>query len=247
MGTSRTGRLGLSFVALAEFEVWHTRPVAPTRRVALGDAVLPFDPTPGFGGLLLAGVVAVYGERLSDDLHADYRVLLEHVLRGQRIPQPRLRHRLQEDRIGLCSSKHQLIGKDEQLMFVLEPDVSPEPQLLAVAYLVAREAPERRQSLLTLIASALQWRGGATPDLIPYLTGRTPTASWARSAELDATSWAMSVLGFDATPGRREVQSRFRRLLRTAHPDHGGLDEQAGERIQQLSEARKILLARRGA
>ena len=38
---------------LAELEVWHSRPVTPTRRVALGHLVLPVDPTPGFGGLLL--------------------------------------------------------------------------------------------------------------------------------------------------------------------------------------------------
>ena len=39
---------------LAELEVWHSRPVTPTRRVSLGHLVLPVDPTPGFGGLLLA-------------------------------------------------------------------------------------------------------------------------------------------------------------------------------------------------
>ena len=41
---------------LAELEVWHSRPVTPTRRVSLGHLVLPVDPTPGFGGLLLGAV-----------------------------------------------------------------------------------------------------------------------------------------------------------------------------------------------
>ncbi|MFT7647147.1 MAG: hypothetical protein ACI8Y4_001888 [Candidatus Poriferisodalaceae bacterium] len=247
MGSSRSRRLSLSLVALAEFEVWHTRPVAPTRRIALGEVVLPLDPAPGFGGLLLAGVVAVFAEQLDDGLRANYEALLNMVLVGQRVSQPRLRHRLQEDRIGLCSSHHKLVGREEQLVFEIEPDVGPEPQLLAVAYLIAREPAEKRRSLLTLIASAMQWRGGDTPDLIPYLTGRAPTGAWARATQIDPTSWAMGVLGFDAAPDRREVQSRFRRLLRTAHPDHGGRGDDAGERIQELSEARRILLGRKGA
>jgi hypothetical protein len=34
---------------LSELEIWHSRPVTPTRRVALGNLVLPVDPAPGFG------------------------------------------------------------------------------------------------------------------------------------------------------------------------------------------------------
>ena len=41
---------------LAELEVWHTRPLAPTRRLALGNLVLPVEPAPGFGGLLLGAM-----------------------------------------------------------------------------------------------------------------------------------------------------------------------------------------------
>ena len=43
---------------LAELEVWHSRPFTPTRRVSLGHLVLPAEPPPGFGGLLLGAVVA---------------------------------------------------------------------------------------------------------------------------------------------------------------------------------------------
>lgn len=53
---------------LAELEIWHSRPIAPTRRVALGDRVLPVEPAPGFGGLLLGGIVAAHIEALDDDL-----------------------------------------------------------------------------------------------------------------------------------------------------------------------------------
>ena len=45
---------------LAELEVWHNRPLAPTRRIALGNLVLPVDPAPGFGGLLLGAVVTAH-------------------------------------------------------------------------------------------------------------------------------------------------------------------------------------------
>ena len=39
------------------------------------------------------------------------------------------------------------------------------------------------------------------------------------------------------------MQKRFRRLLRTAHPDHGGESVGAAERIAELTEARELLLA----
>ena len=52
---------------LAEFEVFHSRPVAPTRRVAISGGRLPVDPAPGFGGLLLAGIVAAHAEFLDDE------------------------------------------------------------------------------------------------------------------------------------------------------------------------------------
>ena len=43
---------------LAELEIWHTRPFTPTRRLSLGALDLPVDHSPGFGGLLLGGIVA---------------------------------------------------------------------------------------------------------------------------------------------------------------------------------------------
>ena len=45
---------------LAELEIWHSRPFTPTRRLALGNVMLPIDPAPGLGGLLLGGVVAAH-------------------------------------------------------------------------------------------------------------------------------------------------------------------------------------------
>jgi len=42
---------------------------------------------------------------------------------------------------------------------------------------------------------------------------------------------------------REDVQSRFRRLVRLAHPDHGAEHERAAERLAELAEARELLLA----
>ena len=61
----------------------------------------------------------------------------------------------------------------------------------------------------------------------------------------DPIVWALGVLGLppEATE-RRAVQERFRLLLREAHPDHGGATGDAAQRIGELTEARRILLAR---
>ncbi|HEX6313112.1 MAG TPA: J domain-containing protein, partial [Acidimicrobiia bacterium] len=57
--------------------------------------------------------------------------------------------------------------------------------------------------------------------------------------------WAMEVLGLGAgmTIDRDDVQRRFRRLVRLAHPDHGAASSGAAERIAELTEARELLLA----
>ena len=56
--------------------------------------------------------------------------------------------------------------------------------------------------------------------------------------------WAMEVLG--VKPGmevaRDDVQRRFRRLVRLAHPDHGAVNAGAAERIAELTDAREVLL-----
>ena len=44
-------------------------------------------------------------------------------------------------------------------------------------------------------------------------------------------------------PDRDDVQRQFRDLLRVAHPDHGGDSDDAAQRISDLTEARRILLA----
>ena len=56
--------------------------------------------------------------------------------------------------------------------------------------------------------------------------------------------WAMEVLGLraDVDLERTDVQARFRRLVRLAHPDHGAEGRGAAERLSELAEARTVLL-----
>ena len=105
---------------LAELEVFHSRPIAPTRRVALGRANLPVTPAPGFGGLLLGGIVAGHIDELDPDLFDDLHRLTLQLQEGLRVPQPRLRHRFQQDRIGLTRSVHRLVGHGEDITFEFE-------------------------------------------------------------------------------------------------------------------------------
>ena len=102
---------------LAELEVWHTRPLAPTRRVSLGNLVLPVDPAPGFGGLLLGAVVAGHIGDVPEELVPDVHRLIDQIDRDERVVQPRLRHRFQVDRHGLALSTHRLIGDGEEINF----------------------------------------------------------------------------------------------------------------------------------
>ena len=66
----------------------------------------------------------------------------------------------------------------------------------------------------------------------------------------DPIVWALEVLGLtgasaNGVPEPRQIRRTFRRLLRTAHPDHGGVAEDAGQRIEMLTAARNILLENR--
>ena len=144
---------------LAELEVWHSRPVTPTRRVSLGHLVLPVDPTPGFGGLLLGAVIAAHLPDVDDDLVPDVHRLLDQVSRGERVVQPRLKHRYQVDRHGLAVSVHRLEGEGDNVRFSLNPQGSPLAQVLGAIYAVERLTLEARRALNPSLHKAMRWRG----------------------------------------------------------------------------------------
>lgn len=232
-------------MVLAELEIWHSRPIAPTRRVALGERTLPTDPAPGFGGLLLGGIVAAHIGDLDLDLTAELSRLITELESGRRISQPRLRHRYQVDHIGLARSRHRLRGDGDALDFDLEDNGIPAVQVLGAVYAAGQLSPFDRPSVMETLRRAVRWRGPVGPALVAHLSGARGAAAWSASAYADPEGWALGVLGLggEDVPARREVMRRFRDLVRDAHPDHGGRSEGAADRIADLSEARRILLA----
>jgi hypothetical protein len=99
---------------------------------------------------------------------------------------------------------------------------------------------------MTAIRRSMRWEGSIGPGLIANLAGagtghQLPTFAFEQPVE-----WALDVLGIvegnEARPPRHQIQQRFRILLREAHPDHGGVADDAAQRIADLREARRILL-----
>jgi hypothetical protein len=231
---------------LAELEVWHTRPAVPTRRVALGHMVLPVDPAPGFGGLLLGSIVAAHLGGINDDFIPDIHRLIGEVERGERIVQPRLRHRFQVDQHGLAVSRHRLVGEDDDISFDFQTTGTDLVQVLGAIYAVERLAPEHRRKIGPVLQKAARWRGPIGSALISHLAG---SQTLTLEALADPRGWAMGILGFEAggkSPSPREVTAQFRLRMRDVHPDHGGAHLDAAKAMSDLAEARRVLSAKPG-
>ena len=227
---------------LAELEIWHTRPVTPTRRVALGHLVLPTDPAPGLGGVLLAAVVAAYLPDVDDELVTDLGRLIDQVARGDRVVQPRLQHRYQVDRHGLAVSVHQLNGDADHVAFDLHSTGRPLTQVLGAVYALERLDYDARRSLAPVLHRALRWRGPIGPSFVADISG---VSRGDLVGVTDSRVWALGLLGFPLETEKvtkKEVMAQFRMKLRDAHPDHGGNGAAAGDVIERLGEARRILL-----
>ncbi len=228
---------------LAEIEVRHSRAIAPTRRVALGDMYLPTAPLPGYGPLLLAAVLGAHANSLSDDARDDLDQLLWDLEHRRRISQPRLRHRLQTDVIGLDRSRHRLVRAEQAVALELDDHGAALPQVLGALYAAATLDADIRPASFALLRRATRWEGPADERLMHYLS--QDEAAFRSLPTPSDEGWALCVLGFGlgTEPPRGDILRRFRRLVRDAHPDHGGTPEEAGTRIQELAEAKRILLA----
>ena len=238
---------------LAELEVFHSRPIAPTRRIALGRCFLPGSGSgsgPGYGGMLLGAVCASFGSKLSDEAMADAVKLSYELENGRKIPQPRLRNRLQHDRVGLTRSRQRLYGPgptdaDEPLLCQLEASRATPSQLLLGAVYAAGGLPMPfRVEAMQAVRRGMAWRGDVGEPLFAYLCDRRSSGQRARSVS-DPVGWALEVLGLDRggdPPQQAAVQRGFRDALRAAHPDLGASDADAADRIAELSEARRILM-----
>lgn len=234
---------------LAELEVYHSRPIAPTRRVAIGSTLLPCDPAPGLAGLLLGGIAARFVMDLDPDDVPDIVALTHELEAGRRIPQPRLRHRFQDDRVGLTHSPHRLHRDDEtdsmRYQFTTHKG-APSQQVLGAVYAAGLLGSDARGEVLAAVRRGMAWTGDIGPALLSHLAGRGG-GTLSSSAMADPVGWAMGVLGLpalDDRPGKGVVQRGYRDALLAAHPDHGGADDEAAQRIADIGEARRILLAR---
>ena len=226
---------------LAELEIFHTRPAVPTRRVALGHMVLPVEPAPGFGGLLLGAIVAQHIVGVVDDLKPDVRRLIDEVERGERIVQPRLRHRFQADRHGLSHSRHRLVGESDDIEFDFAATGSDLAQVLGAIYATERLDTASRHLVAPVLRKAMRWRGPIGPALIAYLGG---SQAHELASLADPLAWALTVLGFppgSERPTNKEITKRYRVRMRTVHPDHGGDRATASKEILDLNAARRIL------
>jgi hypothetical protein len=250
-------------VLLAELNVRHTRRHMPTRRIALDGAYLPTS-GPAHGAALLAAVVATNLPAVDEEQRELLPRLVDAARGGLTIPRIALRHRLQYDVHGLDRSRHRMLGDDGKLVVEIDVHGAATPQVLGAVMGAAGLGPSGRGGALDAIRKVVTGRwGGLAPDvMIRYVAEadwnslRPPLATeqdWTRGGPPDEEQWtgvapdqrwAMEVLGLRAGMAieRPDVNRRFRRLLRDAHPDSGGTSAGAAARIAELTEARGILL-----
>jgi hypothetical protein len=228
---------------LAEIEIRHSRPVAPTRRVALGLTVLPIDPLPGWGPVLLGGMVAANMGDLDPEFVPGIHNLVHDLEAGLRISQPRLRHRFQRDTVGLDRSRHSLIGEGEEIWFDLDEHALPEVNVLGAVYAAADLPREARPTAFRVLKKALNWERTLDASFVAHLLGDDATFSKWRALPEDRRR-ALTLFGFgpNDAPDRDEIQSRFREAVINAHPDRGGDTDDAGQRMVELTRARRVLI-----
>jgi hypothetical protein len=236
----------------------------PTRRVALEGAYLPTS-GPAHGVSLLAAVVHANLPAIDEEQRELLPRLIDDARRGLTIPRIALRHRLQHDVHGLDRSRHRLLGEDGKLVVEIDVHGAAVPQVLgavlgaaslhgagrsvalnAVRRVVDGRWPGLAPDVVVQYVSASFWHAGR-PPLAPagaWIPGGPPDEEQWRGVDPDRR-WAMETLGLRAGTAiaRRDVNRRFRRLLRDAHPDSGGAVGAAASRIEELTEARAILLA----
>jgi len=233
---------------VAELEIFHSRPIAPTRRIALGSRDLPCDPAPGAGGLLLIGLVAHVAPDIEPELREGLMAAMDRLAAGRKVIQPTVRHRYQVDRIGLTASRQRLLAVESGLQFDFEDENARAVQLaLGAVYAAATLPAPAKKAVFDGFQTALVWDRPVDSSFIAVVTGGRAIDIGGLRAWNDPVGWALDVLGLDVgpddVPSKRVVQRKFRSLLRDAHPDHGGHDAEAAARIAELSEARRVLLA----
>jgi hypothetical protein len=252
-------------VLLAELNIRHTRRHMPTRRVAVDDSYLPTSGA-AFGGVLLGAVIAEHLPGLDEEQVDALGRLVEVARRGRlTVPRIALRYRLQRDTHGLDRSRHRITSAAVErgsVRPILELDRhgAPAPQVIG-ALMAASQLPSSGRSVAFRFVDAAIARPGFVPEglevrrrvhglpgAVPPRPGTRATVGAPRDDWAGIPSerrWAMEVLGLHAGHAieRDDVQRRFRRLIRLAHPDHGADSAGAAERMAELAEARELLLS----
>lgn len=255
-------------VLLAELILRHSRRHMPTRRVAVGSAYLPLAGAAAPGAFLIGAVVHEFATGFDDETRDDLLDLTRAAAGGLDVPRIALRHRLQRDTHGLDRSRHRVEQELDRIVVELDTHGAALPQVLGTILSVAILPLSVRAPGLLAVRQALLGRNPLALrgdvvvrrliDGVPYEVPWAPDAAWkvgrpaAESAWAGVPAerrWAMEVLGIGARVSfeRGEVNRRYRRLLRDAHPDTGAVetgarDTGAAERIAELSEARELLL-----
>jgi hypothetical protein len=253
-------------VLLAELNIRHTRRHMPTRRVAVDDGYLPTSGA-AFGGVLIGAVVAECVPGLDEEQTDALGRLVDVARKGTlTVPRIALRYRLQRDTHGLDLSRHRITSAAVErgsVRPILELDLHgrPAPQVIG-ALMAGSQLPSSARSVVFRFVDAALARPGVLPEGLEVrrryegLPGMRPagpgTTAGAGGMAADDWAgvpserrWAMEVLGLQAGHAieRDDVQRRFRRLIRLAHPDHGAESVGAAERMAELSEAREVLLS----
>ncbi|MFM8304854.1 MAG: J domain-containing protein [Actinomycetota bacterium] len=246
-------------MVLAELLVRHTRRHMPTRRVALGEAYLPTG-GPAYGAVLLGAIVAECLPELDPEQAELLARLVDEGRDGLTVPRIALRYRLQTDVHGLDRSRHRILAVGGTTVLELDRHGRPDPQVIGAVMAAAALPPSARSVAFRAVRAALARPGvlpegvevrrlllgipGAAPPPVGVAGAGSGGPAYAWAGVPADQRWAMEVLGLgaDAALDRSDVQARFRRLVRIAHPDHGAADRGAAERMAELSEARTVLL-----
>lgn len=244
-------------MVLAELLVRHTRRHMPTRRVAVGEAYLPTGGA-AHGAVLLGAIVAECVPELDPEQADLLPRLIDDARDGLAVPRIAMRYRLQTDTHGLDRSRHRIVADGLRPVLELDRHGRPDPQVIGAVMAAAALPPSARSIAFRSILDALRRPGELPPGLevrrlLMGIPGAPPPPVGARMVgdgrfEWAGVSteqrWAMEVLGLGAGTAleRGDVQARFRRLVRLAHPDHGADRNGAAERMAELTEARTVLL-----
>jgi hypothetical protein len=209
--------------------------------------------------VLLGAVVAECVPELDTERAELLPQLLEDARDGLSVPRIALRYRLQTDVHGLDRSRHRIVSESGRLVLELDRHGRPDPQVIGAVMAAASLPPSARSVALGAVRDAVRRPGTPPAGLAirrlllgipgpppgPVLGGgvRGPEAGPRWVGVPADQRWAMEVLGLRAGTvlDRSDVQARFRRLVRLAHPDHGAAGRGAAERLSELSEARTVL------